>query len=107
MGASIVPKVSRLVHVTDVSGVSAATPTSTSYDNGSGFNRATLVTPLQTSDVIKSQGARACAERSHRAVSFLMRNFKMPGYTVPDFRRRAVIVAVGVSSTRGSSSMTW
>ena len=25
----------------------------------------------------------------------VLRNFKMPGYTVPEFRRKAVIIAVG------------
>jgi acyl-[acyl-carrier-protein] desaturase len=25
----------------------------------------------------------------------VLRNFKMPGYTIPDFRRKAVIIAVG------------
>lgn len=25
----------------------------------------------------------------------MLRNFKMPGYTVPDFRRKAVIIAMG------------
>jgi acyl-[acyl-carrier-protein] desaturase len=25
----------------------------------------------------------------------VLRNFKMPGYTVPDFRRKAVVIAVG------------
>jgi Fatty acid desaturase len=30
-----------------------------------------------------------------RSVHRILRNFKMPGFTVPEFRRKAVIIAVG------------
>ena len=30
-----------------------------------------------------------------RSLHKVLTNFKMPGYTVPDFRRKAVIIAVG------------
>ena len=42
-----------------------------------------------------------------QSVYRILKNFKMPGFTVPEFRRKAVTIAMGGSTTRGSTSKTW
>ena len=42
-----------------------------------------------------------------KSVHRILHNFKMPGYTVPEFRRKAVIIAVGGVYDRASTSTTW
>ncbi|HNF07520.1 MAG TPA: acyl-ACP desaturase, partial [Mycobacterium sp.] len=40
-------------------------------------------------------GLDIAPNQAMRSLHRVLRNFKMPGYTVPEFRRKAVIIAVG------------
>ncbi len=44
---------------------------------------------------ISAAGLDIAPNQAIRSVHKILRNFKMPGFTVPEFRRKAVIIAVG------------
>ncbi|OBK21824.1 acyl-ACP desaturase [Mycobacterium asiaticum] len=44
---------------------------------------------------ISAAGLDIAPNQAMRAVHRILRNFKMPGFTVPEFRRKAVVIAVG------------
>jgi acyl-[acyl-carrier-protein] desaturase len=44
---------------------------------------------------ISAAGLDVAPNQAMRSVHRILRNFKMPGFTVPEFRRKAVIIAVG------------
>ena len=44
---------------------------------------------------ISAAGLDIAPNQAIRSVHRILRNFKMPGFTVPEFRRKAVIIAVG------------
>lgn len=44
---------------------------------------------------ISAAGLDAAPNQAMTSLHRVLRNFKMPGYTVPEFRRKAVIIAVG------------
>jgi len=44
---------------------------------------------------ITAAGLDIAPNQAMRAIHRILRNFKMPGFTVPEFRRKAVIIAVG------------
>jgi len=44
---------------------------------------------------ITAAGLDIAPNQAIKAIHRVLRNFKMPGYTVPEFRRKAVIIAVG------------
>jgi acyl-[acyl-carrier-protein] desaturase len=44
---------------------------------------------------ISEAGFEIAPNQAMRSLHRVLRNFKMPGYTVPEFRRKAVIIAVG------------
>jgi acyl-[acyl-carrier-protein] desaturase len=44
---------------------------------------------------VTEAGMEIAPNQAMRSLHRVLRNFKMPGYTVPEFRRKAVIIAVG------------
>jgi acyl-[acyl-carrier protein] desaturase len=44
---------------------------------------------------VSEAGFEIAPNQAMHSLHHVLRNFKMPGYTVPDFRRKAVIIAVG------------
>ncbi len=44
---------------------------------------------------VSAAGLDMAPNQAMRSLHRVLRNFKMPGYTVPEFRRKAVIIAVG------------
>jgi acyl-[acyl-carrier-protein] desaturase len=44
---------------------------------------------------VSAAGLDIAPNQAMKSVHRILRNFKMPGYTVPEFRRKAVIIAVG------------
>jgi acyl-[acyl-carrier-protein] desaturase len=44
---------------------------------------------------VSAAGLDITPNQAMKSVHRILRNFKMPGYTVPEFRRKAVIIAVG------------
>ncbi|MGX9788852.1 acyl-ACP desaturase [Mycobacterium sp. MMS18-G62] len=44
---------------------------------------------------VTAAGLEIAPNQAMKSVHRVLRNFKMPGYTVPEFRRKAVIIAVG------------
>ena len=44
---------------------------------------------------VSEAGFDVAPNQAMRSLHRVLRNFKMPGYTVPDFRRKAVIIAMG------------
>ena len=44
---------------------------------------------------VSESGFEIAPNQAMHSLHHVLRNFKMPGYTVPDFRRKAVIIAVG------------
>ncbi|WP_197378668.1 acyl-ACP desaturase [Mycolicibacterium mengxianglii] len=44
---------------------------------------------------VSGAGLDIAPNQAMKSLHRVLRNFKMPGYTVPDFRRKAVIIAVG------------
>ncbi|HET6735305.1 acyl-ACP desaturase, partial [Mycobacterium sp.] len=44
---------------------------------------------------VSEAGFEIAPNQAMASLHHVLRNFKMPGYTVPDFRRKAVIIAVG------------
>ena len=44
---------------------------------------------------ISGAGLEIAPEQAMRSLHRVLANFKMPGFTVPEFRRKAVIIAVG------------
>jgi acyl-[acyl-carrier-protein] desaturase len=44
---------------------------------------------------VSEAGFEIAPNQAMRSLHRVLRNFKMPGYTVPEFRRKAVIIAVG------------
>ena len=44
---------------------------------------------------VSAAGLDVAPNQAMKSVHRILRNFKMPGYTVPEFRRKAVIIAVG------------
>ncbi|PXX06840.1 acyl-ACP desaturase [Mycolicibacterium moriokaense] len=44
---------------------------------------------------VSAAGFDIAPDQAMRSLHRVLRNFKMPGYTVPEFRRKAVIIAVG------------
>ncbi len=44
---------------------------------------------------VSEAGLDIAPNQAMRSVHRILRNFKMPGFTVPEFRRKAVIIAVG------------
>jgi acyl-[acyl-carrier protein] desaturase len=44
---------------------------------------------------VSEAGFDIAANQAMKSLHRVLRNFKMPGYTVPEFRRKAVIIAVG------------
>ncbi|MGF2945971.1 acyl-ACP desaturase [Mycobacterium sp. Lab-001] len=44
---------------------------------------------------VSAAGLDIAPNQAMRSVHKILRNFKMPGFTVPEFRRKAVIIAVG------------
>ena len=44
---------------------------------------------------VSAAGLDMAPNQAIKSVHRILRNFKMPGYTVPEFRRKAVIIAVG------------
>lgn len=44
---------------------------------------------------VSAAGLDIAPNQAMRSVHRILRNFKMPGFTVPEFRRKAVIIAVG------------
>jgi len=44
---------------------------------------------------VSAAGLDIAPNQAIKSVHRILRNFKMPGYTVPEFRRKAVIIAVG------------
>jgi acyl-[acyl-carrier-protein] desaturase len=44
---------------------------------------------------VSAAGLDIAPNQAMKSLHRVLRNFKMPGYTVPDFRRKAVIIAVG------------
>ncbi|WP_431195998.1 acyl-ACP desaturase [Mycobacterium camsae] len=44
---------------------------------------------------VSAAGLDIAPNQAMKSVHRILRNFKMPGYTVPEFRRKAVVIAVG------------
>jgi acyl-[acyl-carrier-protein] desaturase len=44
---------------------------------------------------VTEAGLELAPNQAMKCLHRVLRNFKMPGYTVPEFRRKAVIIAVG------------
>jgi acyl-[acyl-carrier-protein] desaturase len=44
---------------------------------------------------VSAAGFNIAPDQAMKSLHRVLRNFKMPGYTVPEFRRKAVIIAVG------------
>ncbi|MDT5348600.1 MAG: acyl-[acyl-carrier-protein] desaturase [Mycobacterium sp.] len=44
---------------------------------------------------VSEAGLGIAPNQAMRSLHRILRNFKMPGFTVPEFRRKAVIIAVG------------
>ncbi|WP_099024957.1 acyl-ACP desaturase [Mycolicibacterium palauense] len=44
---------------------------------------------------VSAAGLDICPNQAMKSLHRVLRNFKMPGFTVPEFRRKAVIIAVG------------
>ena len=44
---------------------------------------------------VSEAGLEIAPNQAMKSLHRVLRNFKMPGYTVPEFRRKAVIIAVG------------
>ncbi|MGV9802138.1 acyl-ACP desaturase, partial [Mycobacterium sp. NPDC003449] len=44
---------------------------------------------------VSAAGLDICPNQAMKSLHRVLDNFKMPGYTVPDFRRKAVVIAVG------------
>jgi acyl-[acyl-carrier-protein] desaturase len=44
---------------------------------------------------VSEAGFAIAPDQAMHSLHHVLRNFKMPGYTVPDFRRKAVVIAVG------------
>ena len=44
---------------------------------------------------VSAAGFEIAPDQAMKSLHRVLRNFKMPGYTVPEFRRKAVIIAVG------------
>ncbi|WP_102145919.1 acyl-ACP desaturase [Mycobacterium hubeiense] len=44
---------------------------------------------------VSDAGLSIAPNQAMKSLHRVLRNFKMPGYTVPDFRRKAVVIAVG------------
>ncbi|MFV8320682.1 acyl-ACP desaturase [Mycobacterium sp. 23] len=44
---------------------------------------------------VSEAGLEIAPNQAMKSVHRILRNFKMPGYTVPEFRRKAVVIAVG------------
>lgn len=44
---------------------------------------------------VSAAGLDICPNQAMKSLHRVLRNFKMPGFTVPQFRRKAVIIAVG------------
>jgi acyl-[acyl-carrier-protein] desaturase len=44
---------------------------------------------------VSEAGLDIAPNQAMKSVHRILRNFKMPGYTVPEFRRKAVVIAVG------------
>lgn len=44
---------------------------------------------------VSEAGLEIAPNQAMRSLHRVLRNFKMPGYTVPEFRRKAVVIAVG------------
>ena len=44
---------------------------------------------------VSAAGIDICPNQAMKSLHRVLRNFKMPGFTVPQFRRKAVIIAVG------------
>jgi acyl-[acyl-carrier-protein] desaturase len=44
---------------------------------------------------VSEAGFDVAPDQAMHSLHHVLRNFKMPGYTVPDFRRKAVVIAVG------------
>jgi len=44
---------------------------------------------------VSEAGFEVAPDQAMHSLHHVLRNFKMPGYTVPDFRRKAVVIAVG------------
>jgi acyl-[acyl-carrier-protein] desaturase len=44
---------------------------------------------------VSAAGLDIAPNQAMKSVHRILRNFKMPGFTVPEFRRKAVIIAVG------------
>ena len=44
---------------------------------------------------VSDAGFDIAPDQAMQSLHRVLRNFKMPGYTVPEFRRKAVIIAVG------------
>jgi acyl-[acyl-carrier-protein] desaturase len=44
---------------------------------------------------VSEAGLDIAPNQAMKSLHRVLRNFKMPGYTVPEFRRKAVIIAVG------------
>ena len=44
---------------------------------------------------VSAAGFDIAPNQAMKSLHQVLRNFKMPGYTVPEFRRKAVIIAVG------------
>jgi len=44
---------------------------------------------------VSEAGFEIAPDQAMHSLHHVLRNFKMPGYTVPDFRRKAVVIAVG------------
>ncbi|OBB72086.1 MULTISPECIES: acyl-ACP desaturase [Mycolicibacterium] len=44
---------------------------------------------------VSEAGFDIAPDQAMHSLHHVLRNFKMPGYTVPDFRRKAVVIAVG------------
>ncbi|WP_166674611.1 acyl-ACP desaturase, partial [Mycolicibacterium litorale] len=44
---------------------------------------------------VSEAGFEIAPDQAMHSLHRVLRNFKMPGYTVPEFRRKAVIIAVG------------
>src|SRR5690242_15567525 len=44
---------------------------------------------------VTAAGLDICPNQAMRSLHKVLTNFKMPGYTIPDFRRKAVVIATG------------
>ena len=44
---------------------------------------------------VSAAGLDIASDQAMRSAHRILRNFTMPGFTVPEFRRKAVIIAVG------------